>query len=95
MKFVMMSTRDSASELFSRPFFVAAVGAGVRGFTDEVNRKDVDNPLNAHPEHFDLYKVGFFDDITGTVESVIPEHVIAARDVVNKVVAGGALRSVN
>lgn len=80
MKRVMMSVRDSAGELFGQPFFVTAVGAAVRGFADEVNRAAPDNAVFQHPEHFDLYKVGTFEDDTGQVTGIIPEHVVAARD---------------
>lgn len=97
MKFCVMAVCDSASELYARPMFVPARGAGVRGFTDEVNRKAADvaeNPLNAHPEHFSLYVLGEFDDATGVITCPEePEFVVKATDVLKDFPV--ALRAVN
>jgi hypothetical protein len=59
------SVKDRAAEAFGRPMYVASTGVAVRGFTDEVNRADKDNQLYNHPDDFDLYDLGVFDDSTG------------------------------
>lgn len=94
MKFIMLAVRDSASDLFARPMFLPAVGAGVRSFADEINRDDVENALNRHPEHFDLYKIGTFEDSDGSVVGHVPEHIVAARDLVRKDEVPAGLRQV-
>lgn len=70
MKRPILSVRDRAADTFGQPFFPAALGQGIRSFGDEVNRAAQDNPLYAHPEDFDLYEVGVWDDTTGTFESL-------------------------
>lgn len=65
MKRVVCAVFDRAVQTFGQPFFVAAVGAAVRSFTDEVNRKADDNALHAHPEDFELWHLGWFDDEHG------------------------------
>jgi len=45
--------------------FVPSVGVAIRSFSDEVNRKDPENQLFNHPDDFDLYELGEFDDNTG------------------------------
>lgn len=108
MKLVMLAVLDSACESFARPMFVPAIGVAVRSFTDEVNRKGEDNMLNAHPEHFSLFELGLYDDVTGRFELLYedvsdpagvsvrvqkPRLVMKAEDVVRR--EPGGLRAVN
>ena len=65
MKLVLCSVKDRAADAYGRPMFVPSVGVAIRSFSDEVNRKDPDNQLNNHPDDFDLYELGEFDDNTG------------------------------
>lgn len=65
MKQVACAVFDRASQLYGRPFFVAAAGQAVRSFTDEVNRKDRDSEMSRHPDDFDLYQLAIFDDNAG------------------------------
>lgn len=80
MKHFVMSVRDRAADTFGRPFFVAKIGQATRSFSDEVNRAAADNPLFAHPEDFDLYEVGTFDDDTGDLEACAPRMVAVGKD---------------
>lgn len=68
MKQVIVSIRDRAAACFSRPVFTQTEGTAIRSFTDEVNRSASDNELGKHPEDFDLYVVGVFDDELGSFE---------------------------
>lgn len=65
MKLVLCSVKDRAADAYGRPMFVPSVGVAIRSFSDEVNRKDADNQLYNHPDDFDLYEFGEFDDNTG------------------------------
>ena len=62
MIYKVVSIRDRASDLYSAPIFVASLGAAIRSFGDEVNRKAENNQLNSHPEDFDLYLIGEWND---------------------------------
>ena len=65
MKMVICSIRDSAADAYGRPFFLPSVGVAIRSFTDEVNRPSEDNQIYQHPEDFDLFEFGEFDDTSG------------------------------
>jgi len=62
----IVSVKDRAADVFNRPFFVPHRNVAIRDFTDEVNRLSADNQLNKHPDDFDLYLLGQFDDNSGT-----------------------------
>lgn len=78
----VLSIRDRAADVFGQPIFVAAKGAAVRSFGDEINRKEANNNFAAHPEDFDLYELGTFDDNTGTFECSTPRMVAIGKDLV-------------
>lgn len=65
MKLVLCTVKDRAADAYGRPMFVPSVGVALRSFSDEVNREDSENQLNKHPDDFDLYELGEFDDNTG------------------------------
>lgn len=77
----IVSVKDTAAQAFGRPIFVPAVAVAIRSFRDEVNRKDSSDDLSKHPEDFELYAVGEFDDATGiiTIEET-PRLLARAKD---------------
>lgn len=81
MQFIV-SVKDRAADVFNRPFFVPHRNVAIRDFTDEVNRGAADNQLNKHPDDFDLYLLGQFDDNTGvfTTEEA-PLVLVRGKDV--------------
>lgn len=62
MRYVV-SVYDRALDAFGQPWFVPALGAAIRAFSDEVN--NVGSPPNKHPDDYDLYHLGEFDESTG------------------------------
>ena len=64
MRYKIVAIRDRAIDTFGVPVFVASTGAAIRSFSDEVNRKDDNNNLSKHPEDFDLFLLGEYDDQT-------------------------------
>jgi hypothetical protein len=66
MKLIICSVKDRAADAFGRPMFVPSTGVAIRSFSDEINRNNPDNQLHNHPDDFDLYDFGSFDDNTGT-----------------------------
>lgn len=61
----VMAVYDKKMEAYLQPFFVPTVGIGIRSFADEVNRKAEDNGMNRHPEDYELWLLGEFNDETG------------------------------
>jgi hypothetical protein len=75
MKQVVVAIKDRAANAFGRPFFVATDGVAIRSFMDEVSRDDATNQLAAHPDDFDLFRLGLYDDASGLIE-MEPEPVL-------------------
>lgn len=65
MKQYVVSVFDSAMQAFARPIFVPALGVAIRSFADEVNRQAPDNQMHQHPDDFELFELGTFDEETG------------------------------
>ena len=81
----IVSVRDRAVDSYNRPFYVPTLGAAIRSFTDEVNRKE--SEMQAHPEDYDLYEMGTFDDQTGTFlppDGGVPRVISRAQDLIIK-----------
>jgi hypothetical protein len=79
---VIVSVKDSAAEAFGRPMYLQSLGIAIRSFTDEVNRQDKDNQLFNHPDDFDLYELGVFDDSLGRYElRENPTVIVRGKDV--------------
>ncbi len=81
MSKVMCSIHDECSGVWSPPMCVVNQASAVRSVADAM--RDV-NDFSRHPEHFNLYVVGTFDDDDGTVVGHAPEHVIALVNLVKE-----------
>jgi len=68
----VISVWDSASALYGQPFFVPATAAAIRSVRDEANRAAADNPLYQHPEDFEVFHIGDYDDVSGLLTAVCP-----------------------
>lgn len=80
MIYEVCAVYDRAAEAFSRPVFVQSTGMMVRSFSDEVNREAEDNPIFHHPEDFDLFHLGSFDDSTGRFDLLSDVRRLARAD---------------
>lgn len=77
-RLLLCSVRDSAMQAYAPIMTFVAMGQAQRSFRDEVNRKD--SAMFAHPEDYELWLVGWFDEDTGVIELVRPECVARAKD---------------
>jgi hypothetical protein len=68
MKLIISSVKDRAADAYGRPMFVPSTGVAIRSFSDEINRAADDNQFYNHPDDFDLYEFGVFDDNSGVFE---------------------------
>lgn len=79
MIYILVSVKDNAIEAFQPISCVRARGEAMRGFQDAVN--DAKNgQLHQHPEDFDLYVLGTYDDQTGLIQSNPPERLMRGLD---------------
>lgn len=69
MKLIVCAVKDLAAECFGQPFVVPAIGVAKRHFADQVNKASEGNMWNLHPEHFELYQIGTYDDQLGVIEN--------------------------
>lgn len=67
MKLEIFSIKDRQLDAFMQPWCAQAIGQASRMFTDEVNNKE--GAMNKHPEDYDLYHIGRFDQRTGKIET--------------------------
>ena len=82
MIMTVVSILDTAAGVYGRPAFVASQGVAVRQFQDEVNRASDDNQLYKHPDDFQLFVLGTFEDTVGKFELLdLPKMVARAKDV--------------
>lgn len=82
MIYFVLAVRDRAADAFGQPMFVASKGGAIRSFSDEINRKEPNNSLAAHPEDFDLYELGTFDDSNAKFECASPRQIAVGKDLV-------------
>lgn len=80
MKYVIMAVRDRAADVFAQPMFFNAVGSAVRSFSDAVNGNDQNSAVCQHPEDFDLYQLGVYNDEDGSFECHVPKQVAIGKD---------------
>lgn len=82
MELKVFTVRDSKAEFFSPPFFNKTHGEAERNFRTLAN--DQNSMINKHPEDYDLYFVGTFDDSTGKMTTHdTPQHVVKAINLLN------------
>lgn len=62
---VVCTVLDLVSQQYGRPFFTVSTGSAIRGFSDEVNEPHEQSVLYRHPDDFQLFCLGSFDDETG------------------------------
>jgi len=83
MKYSVCAVKDRAVDAFNRPLYVPTIGVAIRSFTDECNKTD--SELHIHPEDYDLYEIGTWDDQTAIYISLEAPRVIArAQDIAIK-----------
>lgn len=76
MKIVVV--RDIKADVYGVPMFVASLGAAIRSFGDEVGKTD-GNPFALHPEDFELYHVGEYDEVSCVFDLLkVPKQIAVA-----------------
>lgn len=81
MKYIIVAVRDRAADVYGVPHFVASLGAAIRSFGDEINRVDAQNVYSQHPDDFDLYEIGVYDDAYASFTLLqVPKQVAIGKD---------------
>lgn len=80
MIYSVCAVKDRAIDAFNRPIYVPTIGVAIRSFNDEVARKD--SEMANHPEDYDLYELGQWDDQTAIYTALeAPRVITRAQDV--------------
>lgn len=82
MKHACFSVRDTCVGAFNLPMFFQNAAGAVRALGDAVNRASEDNAYYQHPEHYQLYEIGAFDDEIGSFEPIVPVFVVDCQSLV-------------
>lgn len=82
MRYKIVSVRDRAIDTFGQPVFVASLGGAIRSFGDEIKRVDPNNNMNKHPEDYDLFHIGEYDDETAEFFPQRPTQIAVGKDYV-------------
>lgn len=77
---MIVALKDTAARVFGTPFFVQASAQAVRSLRDEVNSADSTSDVRRHPDDFELYEVGVFDEDSGVVTPMEPRMISRAKD---------------
>lgn len=75
MKLKVLVVRDIKANVYGQPFYAATTGAAIRNFGDQCLSGDPNNMLTKHPEDFELYKLGEYDDEHASFELHTPEQI--------------------
>lgn len=75
MLWLLASIKDRSVDAYQPVATVRAKGEAIRSFIDAINDTQRGGPVNRHPEDFDLYILGTFDDNTGKIETQQPEKI--------------------
>lgn len=85
MKYFVVVVRDRAADVYGAPSFVASIGSAIRSFGDEINRDADNNMFSKHPDDFDLFSLGTYDDSTAVFECGLPAQLALGKDLrINK-----------
>jgi len=84
MKLMIVALKDRAADLFGKPFYVRTAAEAVRSLTDEANNKE--SAINRHPEDYDLFELGHFDEDTGRIDQDVshPNLIVRAQDLIRQ-----------
>lgn len=74
------SIRDDKAQVFNAPFFQKTHGEAERSFTRLLS--DDKSMVAQYPDDYDLYYLGEYDDVKGTINPLdTPQHIVKAVNV--------------
>lgn len=81
MKRIVFAVRDIVSNLYAQPFCDVNNGSAIRGFREVIQRGDGTSQIGQHPEDYELFVLGSFDDESARFELLeIPERISRGAD---------------
>lgn len=65
---VICALKDVKADVFMLPMFVPTMGIAYRSIGDEIARGGDGNTLSTHPEDFQLWSLGTYDELHGVIK---------------------------
>lgn len=63
----LCAVKDLAANTYGLPFAVVHPSQALRTFQQQIERNAPDNPYFTHPEHWELWQIGKYDDAGATI----------------------------
>lgn len=83
MKQPVLCVKDRALDSYNAPWTQTTTAQAVRSFTDEINTDPERSQVAKHPDDYDLYIVGYFENDTGILEPLErPQLVVRGKDLI-------------
>lgn len=80
MKLEIFAVRDRQLAAYMQPFFAPTIGSAIRAFSDGMN--DGTTPMAKHPDDYDLWHLGSFNDNTGELVKIEPTQVAVGKNLI-------------
>lgn len=74
MKYILCSIHDRSVNAYQPVYTVRAEGEAIRNFMDAI-ASEQSGALHKHPDDFDLYVVGSFNDDSGEITPCQPKKI--------------------
>lgn len=78
----IFTVKDRAVDVFGTPFVQQSVQQAIRGFKDEANSDPDKSAIAKHPDDYDLYQIGEYDELDGTITPGAPKLIARAKDLI-------------
>lgn len=69
------AVQDAKAGMFNQPIFLLSDGEALRSFMDACQPGNDQSMLSRHPEDFNLFYIGEYDELTGELQSCTPYHL--------------------
>lgn len=74
MRMHIVAVRDIKANCYGVPNCTPSLGASIRSFGDQC-QDEKSGVLYQHPEDFELYQIGSYDDESGALEAIKPVQI--------------------
>lgn len=75
MNYILFVIKDRSVDAYVNLHCVRAEGQAIRQFQDAINDQQTGGSIHKHPDDYDLYRVGTYNDETGLVTPEQPSKV--------------------
>ena len=74
MQYEIYTIRDVKADAYFRPFYVPNRAVAVRAVSNLV--QDTQSDIGRNPEDYQLFYIGTYDDNSGVISAIAPEHIL-------------------